>query len=604
MPAPALKVLQETFGFSEFRLHQGEVIASLLAGRNAIVIMPTGSGKSLCYQIPALVLDGTGIVVSPLIALMKDQVDALHQHGIRAAALNSSRSPQEQQHIRDMLHNGSLDLLYISPERLLTEATLNDLQQAKIAFFAVDEAHCVSRWGHDFRPEYAQLSALAEHFAEVPRIALTATADELTRKDIARNLHLQGADTFIAGYDRPNIFYAISDAGNARQKLLELIRQRHPNDAGIVYCLSRNKVDQTAEWLCQQGLTALAYHAGMDRADREQTHNRFLREDGVIVVATIAFGMGIDKPDVRFVAHLNLPKSVESYYQETGRAGRDGLPATAWMSYGFQDVMMLMQMLDNSEADEEFKRIERQKINSLLGLCETAHCRRQSLLNYFGESHLGGCGNCDNCLQPPETWDGTEAAQKALSCVYRTGQRFGVAHLVDVLRGGDSEKIHRFGHQKLSVYGVGADLTPVEWRSVIRQLAAGGFLTPDPEGHGGLRLTPASWPVLKSEQQVRLRKLPKAKATTRAPTERHVEPLSPTDAPLFEHLRTLRKELADTQSVPAYVIFANSTLESMARHKPGTLEEMAAVPGVGQVKLERYGQAFLKAIADFTTANA
>ncbi len=598
----AFAILRDTFGFSAFHPHQEEIVREVIAGENAIAIMPTGGGKSLCYQLPALVRAGTAIVISPLVALMKDQVDALRQYGVRAAFWNSSLSQMERQHTRRELRQGDLDLLYVAPEGLLTESMLDMLASVRIALFAIDEAHCVSRWGHDFRPEYRQLSVLAERFAEVPRIALTATADELTRRDIAEGLRLRDAKQFIASFDRPNIRYQISETAGARRALLDFITQKHPGDSGIVYCLSRRNVDEAAEWLRTQGLRAVPYHAGMEAAERARNHDLFLREDGVIVVATIAFGMGIDKPDVRFVAHLNLPKNIESYYQETGRAGRDGLPASAWMSYGFKDVVMLLNLLQNSEADEEFKRVERSKMQSLLGLCESASCRRQIMLGYFGEPYDGPCGNCDNCLDPPETWDGTVAAQKALSCVYRTGQRFGVAHLTDVLLGKDTPKINQFNHHQLSVHGVGTEWNVNEWRSILRQLTAAGLLAPDPNGHGGLRLTAKSRPVLKGEQTILLRKLPERKAARKRTATKPSLPAQPLDSIetlLFEELRELRLNLARAQNVPPYVIFHNTTLADMARKKPADAEEMAEVSGVGQVKMERYGDDFLAVIRRF-----
>ena len=601
-PNRAYAVLRDTFGFNDFHPLQGEIIQTVINGNNAIAIMPTGGGKSLCYQIPSIVREGTGVVVSPLIALMKDQVDALHQAGVRAAYLNSSLSYADRRRTEDELLRGDLDMLYVAPEGLLSEAMLDLLAGVKIALFAIDEAHCVSRWGHDFRPEYMQLAVLAERFAGVPRIALTATADDLTRREIAERLNLHDAEKYVAGFDRPNICYLISEAPGARQALYHFIVEKHAGESGIVYCLSRRGVDDAAQWLCAKGLRAIPYHAGMDKAAREKNHDLFAREDGVIVVATIAFGMGIDKPDVRFVAHLNLPKNIESYYQETGRAGRDGLPASAWMSYGLQDVVKLGQMIDNSDANEEFKRVERNKMYALLGLCESADCRRRAMLGYFGEVYEGPCGNCDNCLAPPETFDGTVAAQKALSCAHRTGQRFGAAHLIDVLLGKDSDKIKRFNHHALSVYGIGAELGALEWRSAIRQLTAAGLLTPDPNGHGGLRLTDKSRAVLRGEQPFLLRKHPpreRPQKRNRAATPA-VESLdNDDDKALFEALRKLRLNLAREQGVPPYVIFHDSTLTDMAAKKPPNATAMLAVSGVGQVKVDRYGGAFLEVINEF-----
>lgn len=598
----ALAVLRDTFGFSDFQSHQSAIINTLIAGRNAIAIMPTGGGKSLCYQIPSILRGGTGVVVSPLIALMKDQVDALHQNGVRAAYLNSSMSYPERLRTEKALTNGELDLLYVAPEGLLTRAMLDMLSNIKIALFAIDEAHCVSRWGHDFRPEYMQLSVLATRFAEVPRIALTATADDLTRHDIAERLHLHDATKYIAGFDRPNICYTISEAPGARQALFNFITEKHAGDSGIIYCLSRRNVEDATEWFCKKGLRAVAYHAAMSTAQRTHSHNLFMREEGVIVIATIAFGMGIDKPDVRFVAHLNLPKNIEAYYQETGRAGRDNLPANAWMSYGLGDVILLARMIENSESDEEFKRVERTKMNLLLGLCESIECRRKAMLGYFGETYQGQCGNCDNCITPPETWDASVASQKVLSCVYRTGQRFGIAHLIDVLLGKNNEKIHKFNHDKLSVYGIGKELSAKEWRFVLRQLTVGGLLAPDPNGFGGLCLTEKSRAILRGRETIALRKLPKRqtkeiKKSTRASiiaTE-----LNADEEPLFKALQELRRLLAGKQNVPPYYIFTNASLMDMAKQKPTDMESMAQISGVGEVKLKRYGDAFLQVLNKF-----
>lgn len=605
----ALEILRETFGFPEFRPHQGEIIQTLLCGGDAIAVMPTGGGKSLCYQIPSIVRSGTGVVVSPLVALMKDQVDSLRQYGVRAAFLNSSMSYSERRDTEKTLLRGGFDLLYMAPEGLLGGQTLDMLEKIEIALFAIDEAHCVSRWGHDFRPEYLGLSALADRFPDVPRIALTATADAMTRREIAERLVLRSADEHIAGYDRPNIRYMISESAGARQALLDFINENHLTDSGIVYCMSRKGVEKTAEWLSSKAIAAIPYHAGMTKAGREQNHDRFLREPGTVVVATIAFGMGIDKPDVRFVAHLNLPKNVESYYQETGRAGRDGLPASAWMSYGLQDLMMLIQMVESSKADESFKRVERSKINSLLGLCETAGCRRQSLLGYFGETYESPCGNCDNCLNPPETWDGTVAAQKALSCVYRTGERFGVNYLIDVLTGKGNERIRNFRHDLLKVYGAGTELDPMEWRSVIRQLVASGALAPNADGYGGLHLTGKSRSVMRGEEKTLFRKLPKREpkrgggAKTSAKAKRPPKAVGEADAALFENLRELRLKLAAKQNVPPYVIFHDTTLVQMAEQKPDDLEKMSGISGVGKVKLQKYGEEFLKVLREFQIAD-
>ncbi|MCY4042798.1 MAG: DNA helicase RecQ, partial [Candidatus Dadabacteria bacterium] len=593
----ALEILRGTFGFADFRPHQGEIVQTLIDGGDAIAVMPTGGGKSLCYQIPSIARPGTGVVVSPLIALMKDQVDALRQYGVAAAFLNSSMSYSQRRNTEDALVAGKLDLLYVAPEGLIGGGMLETLANIEVALFAIDEAHCVSRWGHDFRPEYLELSVLAEKFPSVPRVALTATADEMTRREIAGQLGLRNAEMHIVGYDRPNIRYMISERPDARRALLDFIEEKHPSESGIVYCMSRKGVEKTAEWLSSKKLDAIPYHAGMTKEEREKNHNRFLREEGVIVVATVAFGMGIDKPDVRFVAHLNLPKNIESYYQETGRAGRDGLPASAWMSYGLQDLMMQIQMVDNSEADESFKRVERSKINSLLGLCETAGCRRRSLLGYFGEEYGKSCGNCDNCLNPPETWDGTVAAQKALACVYRTGEMFGVHYLIDVLLGKDTERIKSFHHDKLKVYGVGTEIDAMEWRSVIRQLVAAGALAVKTDGYGGLRLTEKGGAVMRGKESISFRKMPERKvspAKAKKPPRVSKADVSEGDMPLFHKLRELRSRIAKEQNVPPYVVFHDSTLAAMAKEKPADLVQMSFISGVGHAKLDKYGEQFLK----------
>ncbi|MEJ2456547.1 MAG: DNA helicase RecQ [Candidatus Thiodiazotropha sp.] len=594
----AHEILRHTFGYDAFRPPQDRIIAHLIGGGDALVLMPTGGGKSLCYQIPAMVRAGTGIVVSPLIALMQDQVAALRQFGVRAACLNSALPPDEAGRIERQLLDGELDLLYVAPERLLTPRMLELLDRSRIALFAIDEAHCVSQWGHDFRPEYIQLSALHERYPAVPRIALTATADEPTRKEIVQRLALDQAARFIAGFDRPNIRYHIHENdGNARARLLRFIQDEHPGEAGIVYCLSRKKVDETAAWLRDQGIEALPYHAGMDSLSRERHQTRFLREEGVVIVATIAFGMGIDKPDVRFVAHLNLPKSIEAYYQETGRAGRDGLPADAWLVYGLQDVITLRQMQAASEAEESHKRIERHKLDAMLALCESTGCRRQVLLDYFADPLQQPCGNCDTCLQPPETWDATVAAQKALSCVHRTGQRFGVNYLVDVLLGKENERIQQFGHHTLSTYGIGDELNAGEWRTLFRQLIARGLLAVDLEGYGGLRLTEASRPVLRGETRLMLRKM--RKAAPRKRRERNQPSVAGSvNEELWEALRALRRELAESQGVPAYIIFHDATLLEMAQRRPETLQQLADISGVGERKLAAYGEAFLNRLRE------
>jgi ATP-dependent DNA helicase RecQ len=597
------RILAEVFGYPSFRGAQRAIIDCVIGGDDALVLMPTGGGKSLCYQIPALARPGCGVVVSPLIALMQDQVAALRQSGVRAAALNSAQPLADIRATERALAAGELDLVYIAPERLVLPRTLELLEQCAIALFAIDEAHCVSQWGHDFRPEYIQLSVLAERFPTVPRLALTATADVPTRREIVSRLGLSGARQFISRFDRPNIRYRIaqSDAGggSARNRLLRFIQDEHPGEAGIVYCLSRKRVDAIADWLRIQGLVALPYHAGLTTAERERNQTRFLKEEGVIMVATIAFGMGIDKPNVRFVAHLNLPKSVEAYYQETGRAGRDGLPADAWMLYGLQDVITLRQMLEQSTADDGHKRVERHKLEAMLGLCELTTCRRQALLAYFDDELPDPCGNCDTCLDPPATWDATVPAQKALSCVYRTGERFGVNHLVDVLRGRDNERIRGFGHHQLSTFGIGADIETNEWRGIFRQLIARGLLRVDVEGHGGLKLDASSRPLLRGEASVHLRREAKPVRPVRrqsSHTRVAAEDFDIADQALWEALRACRRRLADAQGVPPYVIFHDATLSEMVQLAPITLEQMAAVSGVGVAKLERYGDEFLTVI--------
>ncbi len=592
-----LQMLHSVFGHAGFRPHQEEIVSQLVNGGDALVIMPTGGGKSLCYQLPALVRDGTGIVVSPLIALMHDQVVALKQLGVRAEYLNSSLTAEEARRVENALAAGELDLLYVAPERLLTERFLGLIERARLALFAIDEAHCVSQWGHDFRPEYVQLSVLHERFPSIPRIALTATADAPTRAEIAQRLQLENARHFVTGFDRPNIRYHVrQEASGAREALLRFIRDNHAGEAGIVYCLSRKRVDEVAEWLSGQDLAALPYHAGMDAAARRRVQERFLNEDGVIVVATIAFGMGIDKPDVRFVAHLNLPKSLEAYYQETGRAGRDGNPADAWMRYSLSDVIQLKRMMDESEADEAHRRIERQKLDAMLGYCELSSCRRQSLLGYFGDALPAPCGNCDNCLDPPQSWDATEAARKALSCAHRTGQRFGANYLVDVLLGKEDERIRRFGHDAISTFGIGRDLSANDWRTVFRQLVARGYLVADHDNYGALRMTPACRPLLRGEESMLLaRQVVQPKRGKKGRTQP-----AASDDPLFEALRERRRELAKEQGVPPYVVFHDSTLVAMAALRPQTLEAFAVLPGVGERKLQTYGPAFLEVIRKTT----
>ena len=597
----ALDTLRHVFGYDAFRGTQHEIVSHVAAGGDALVLMPTGGGKSLCYQVPALLREGTAIVVSPLIALMQDQVEALRQLGVRAAFLNSSLDAGTALAVERAFAAGELDLLYVAPERLLTPRFLSLLDEARVALFAIDEAHCVSQWGHDFRPEYRQLTLLHERWPNVPRIALTATADAPTRREIVERLGLEEARQFVSSFDRPNITYTVVAKHEARRQLLDFLSSRRGR-SGIVYCLSRRKVDQTAEALAAQGIAALPYHAGLDAQVRAAHQRRFLREDGIVMVATIAFGMGIDKPDVRFVAHLDLPKSLEGYYQETGRAGRDGDPAEAWMTYGLGDAVLLQRMIEDSESSEDRKRLERRKIESLIGYCESTGCRRQTLLAYFGEPHVGQCGRCDNCIAPPRSWDGTVAAQKALSCVYRTGQRFGAAHVIDVLRGAETQKVRQFGHDALSTYGIGADLDAKQWRSVFRQLVAGGWLQVDVEGHGAFRLTSSSAAVLKGECAITLRsetdRAPKSRRDKRDGTTTVVhDDLSIEAAARFEALRAWRAGVAREQNVPAYVIFHDATLRQIAMAEPADLDALAHIQGVGATKLERYGRDVLEALS-------
>jgi ATP-dependent DNA helicase RecQ len=589
-------ILETVFGFDQFRPPQDAIIDALMAGGDALVLMPTGGGKSLCYQIPALAREGCGVVISPLIALMQDQVNALKLLGVRAAFLNSTLDFSEVQEIEQALRSGNLDLLYIAPERLTQARSIELLKASKIALFAIDEAHCVSQWGHDFRADYLQLTLLHELFPDIPRVALTATADARTRQEIVSRLQLDQARQFIAGFDRPNIRYRIGLKNNGKQQLLKFLKEEHPHDAGIVYCLSRRKTEEVAQWLRDQGFTAMAYHAGLSAEIRASNQARFLREEGIIIVATIAFGMGIDKPDVRFVAHLDLPKTVESYYQETGRAGRDGLPADAWLVYGLQDVIKLRQMMEGSQGSEEHKRAEQHRLNAMLGLCEITSCRRQALLAYFGDELEQPCGNCDTCLQAPETWDATEAARKALSAAWRTGQRFGVNHLIDVLRGSNSDKIFQFEHQNLPVYGIGDQLDNNQWRSVFRQLVARGYMSVDMERYGALRLEEKCRPLLRGEEAIELRKDIKLKSSKAKKPK--VELASDADVDLFEALRACRKQFADELNVPPYMIFHDSTLQEMCISKPRNMDEFAEISGVGEQKLEKYGPGFLAAIAE------
>jgi ATP-dependent DNA helicase RecQ len=604
--SPARQTLRKVFGYPQFRGKQEEIIAHVQTGGDAFVLMPTGGGKSLCYQLPALLRPGVGIVISPLIALMHDQVTALLQLGVRAAYLNSSLSPDEARAVERDLLAGRLDLLYIAPERLMMERMQQLLARVPIALFAIDEAHCVSQWGHDFREEYLQLSVLHERFPAIPRVALTATADGPTRREIIERLALQDAQVFSAGFDRPNIRYSVVPKQQSRRQLTQFLKTEHRGDAGIIYCLSRRKTEETAAWLREEGWNALPYHAGLEADIRRKHQDCFLRDEGVIIVATIAFGMGIDKPDVRFVVHLDLPKSIEDYYQETGRAGRDGLPADAWMLYGLSDVTLLRQIMANSEADAQHKRLEQMKLNALLGYCETTACRRQVMLNYFGDEPADACGNCDTCLTPVDSWDGTLVAKKALYTVYQTGQRFGVAHLTDILLGHPTERTSKFGHDRLSGFGKGTELSAQEWPSVFRQLVAMGFLTVDMEGHGGLRLTPASMPVLQGEESLRLRKDPlPRKEERRARQERYerttprVQLNSPRDQALFEALRACRLDLAREAGMPPYVIFHDSTLLEMATVHPRTLDELGEITGVGESKLARFGAQFLAVLRGY-----
>ena len=595
---PARSALRETFGYGEFRPGQEAVIQAVLDGRDCLVLMPTGGGKSLCYQIPAMVRPGTGVVVSPLIALMQDQVAALRQMGVAAAFLNSTLPWFEQTEIANRLGNGDLDLLYLAPERLLQEDTLALLDRSPINLFAIDEAHCVSQWGHDFRQDYLGLHVLAERFPRIPRLALTATADARTRSEIVTRLKLTKPARFVSGFDRPNIRYSVRIKTNANAQLLDFLDE-HRGEAGIVYCLSRRKTETTAEMLRGAGHDALPYHAGLPSGLRAKHQDRFLREDGVVIVATIAFGMGIDKPDVRFVAHVDLPKSVEAYYQETGRAGRDGELAEAWMIYGLQDVVRLRQMLDESEADEQHKRIERTKLDALLGWCEVTTCRRATLLRYFGDEPPATCGNCDVCLAPPKTYDGTVPAQKLMSCIVRTGQRFGAGHVIDVLRGKDTAKVQQHRHQRLSTYGIGSDLAVNQWRSVLRQLVAGGYVRSDPARYNALTLTPAARPLLRGEETLTLREETKIAKRERSAAKSRDDgfEIGLGDSALWEALRETRLKIAEDAGVPPYVVFHDATLKELVRLRPGSPDAMLQVHGVGQAKLDRYGEAFLAVIA-------
>jgi ATP-dependent DNA helicase RecQ len=597
-----LDILRQVFGYDSFRGDQRAIIDHLVQGGDALVLMPTGGGKSLCYQIPALARKGCGVVVSPLIALMQDQVDTLLELGVRAAFLNSTQDWRTSREVEQVFVSGQLDLLYVAPERLLTEHCLDMLSRGDIALFAIDEAHCVSQWGHDFRPEYLGLSILSERWPHVPRIALTATATTVTRREIAQRLDLTNARHFVASFDRPNICYRIVEKNDVKRQLLQFIQAEHANDCGIVYCLSRARAEETAEFLCGHGIEALPYHAGLSAATRASNQSRFLREDGVVMVATIAFGMGIDKPDVRFVAHIDLPKSVEGYYQETGRAGRDGEPAIAWLAYGLQDVVQQRRMIDESPGDDVFRRRLGAQLDAMLGLCETVGCRRQRLLAYFEQS-IEPCGNCDTCLEPPEAWDGTVAAQKILSAVYRLwrerGQRFGAGHLIDILRGKITERIKQYNHESLTVFGIGADLSEQAWRGVLRQLLAQSLLAVDHEGYGTLALTEGSRAVLRGETTLMFRREPEKKARALRSTARSKAAdvdLSPDARQRFEALRTWRASVAKGHGVPAYVIFHDSTLRDVAQRCPQSLAELGQISGVGVRKLDAYGEGLLQCV--------
>lgn len=595
-------ILQETFGLSAFRGRQQEIVDNLIAGQDALVLMPTGGGKSLCYQIPALARSGVAVVVSPLIALMTDQVAALRQFGVKASVLNSSLDLDEQRAVEQGMREGSLDLVYIAPERLMQPRMLGMLGQCKLSLFAIDEAHCVSQWGHDFRPEYLKLAELPQRFPQVPRIALTATADPRTRDEIASRLGLEAAGHFIHSFDRPNIRYRIAERGSARKQLAAFIRDEHPGDAGIVYCLSRKKTESIAEDLTECGVEALAYHAGLNADVRAERQRHFQNADGVVIVATVAFGMGIDKPDVRFVAHLDLPFSTEAYYQETGRAGRDGGHADAWMLYGLNDVVQRRRMIEESDSPEERKRVERHKLDSMLAYCELTSCRRIHLLNYFGETREQPCGNCDTCLNPPATWDASQPARKALSAVYRTGQRFGTGYIIEHLRGRSDERAKSLGHIQLSTFGIGSDKGANEWRTILRQLIARGHLMVDLDGYGGLRLSQECRPLLRGEVDIQLRY---TEESGRPAQKRHQKPeinLNPVDQELWERMRDMRSALADEQGVPPYVIFNDRTLLAMIKHKPANEDELLAIDGVGEKKLEAYGSTFLSLLADSASA--
>ncbi len=607
-------VLNEIFGYDSFRGNQKEIIDNLIDGDDALVLMPTGGGKSICYQIPSIIRNGVGIVVSPLIALMQDQVEALHQFGVKSGFLNSSLNSRDAFEIQQKAKKGEIDLLYVAPERLMTESFLNFISNLQISLFAIDEAHCVSQWGHDFRPEYLQLSVLSERFPNVPRIALTATADSVTRKEIVQKLNLDRAKQFISSFDRPNIFYKIILKNKVKQQLLDFLNTKHRNNSGIVYCLSRKKVESTAAWLCSEGFKALAYHAGMTQEARAENQRTFLMDDEVIIVATIAFGMGIDKPDVRFVAHLDLPKTLEAYYQETGRAGRDGKPSDAWMAYSFADVVMLRQFLENSEGGEVFKRVQQQKLNSMLGFCEITDCRRQVLLSYFDEKMDKPCGHCDTCTDVVDTWEATVVAQKALSCVYRTGQRFGGGYLIDVLLGKEDPRILKFGHDKVSTFGIGTELTEFEWKSVFRQLVASGYIDIVSENMGGFRLNESASSILRGEKKIFLRKdvhkknKTKKRASSRALQGKlttMLDDFQPDENSkrLVKKLREYRTEISKKKKLPPYVVFHDTTLQELVISKPVTKSQMLEISGVGLKKFETYGKDILEIILAESTGS-
>jgi len=602
-----LKILKSVFGFSSFRGDQEEIINHILNGGDALILMPTGGGKSLCYQIPALCLEGVTIVVSPLIALMQDQVDALLQLGIKASVLNSTLTAAESLNIEAQMKSGELDIVYVSPERLNTASFLEVLKNCKISLFAIDEAHCVSQWGHDFRPEYTEFSKLQERFPTVPRIALTATADSMTRVDIIKYLNLSEGRTFISSFDRANIQYKVLPKNVERQQLLSFLKENHQDDAGIVYCLSRKKVEETAKWLKKEGFKALPYHAGLDKNVRQKNQTKFIKDESVIMVATIAFGMGINKPDVRFVVHMDMPKSIESYYQETGRAGRDGLPSSALLLYGIEDIAKLQQFITQSGASKEQKMLEQNKLNSMLGFAETVRCRRQVLLEYFGESpEKKSCDNCDTCLEPVNSFDGTVAAQKVLSCIYRTGEMFGVNYLINVLLGKEDEKITRFKHHRISTFGIGKEYDSFQWKSIFRQVVASGLAFVDAESYGSLKLTPSASGILRGEEKIFFRtdvmaqkeSKSKSKSKKGEGSKKKSVLKNDDDEALFQKLRAYRLTIAQEQKIPPFIIFHDSTLVELATQKPQTLKAMGAISGVGETKLKRYGKGFLEVIKE------